>query len=285
MPSNARRRRRRLLPSSDFKMYRSLPMHLQIPMEDPLIVQDQWTILTRGVAIANPDDVQEVTDAGRLVSTECCGALTLTAIKTNGLITSELITVQVMDAFNNKALIRVFLTQLGSKKVTKVPAKDIEIKLAPVRTLAFSVHKCLVDEHFWHALLKGPAKAILDSMAVGPEQRINQIFSRRWMTKGRVVDKHEADSFGMLCLVENTDTKAWLARSGIDRNPIFISGKRNNEGQDQDEAHRVIWSGKTSKTLGCRLPWFQTMLVLYTNHPTPLGFESKHPDSLRHGLN
>ena len=115
---------------------------------DPLPVQDQWTILTRGVAIADPEEVQEVANAGRLVSTECCGALTLTSIKTNGPITSELITVQVTDAFNNKALIRVFLTQFGTKKVTKVPAKDIEMKLTPVRTLAFSVHRCLVEEHF-----------------------------------------------------------------------------------------------------------------------------------------
>ena len=111
----------------------------------------------------------------------------------------------------------------------KVPAKDIEIKLSPVRTLAFSVHKCLVDEQFWSTLLKGPAKAILESLTVGPEHKINQIFSRRWMTKGRVVDKHEAETFGMLCLVDNADTKSWPARSGTDRNPIFISGKRNND--------------------------------------------------------
>ena len=93
------------------------------PNGDPLAVQENWTIVTRGVAIADPAEVQEVADAGRLVSTECCGALTLSAIKTTGLITSELITVQVTDAFQNKALIRVFLTQLGSKKVMKVPAK------------------------------------------------------------------------------------------------------------------------------------------------------------------
>ena len=196
------------------------------------------------VVIADPAEVQEVADAGRLVSTECCGALTLSAIKTNGLITSELITVQVTDAFQNNALIRVFLTQLGSKKVMKVPAKDIEIKLSPVRTLALSVHKCLVDEPFWSALMKGPAKAILESMAIGPEQKINQIYSRRWMAKGRVVEKHEADTFGMLCLVDEAATKTWLARSGTDRNPIFISGKRHHNDAHQEEAHRVIWSGK-----------------------------------------
>ena len=216
------------------------------PNGDPLMVQENWTIVTRGVAIADPAEVQEVADAGRLVSTECCGALTLTAIKANGLITSELITVQVTDAFQNKALIRVFLTQLGSKKVMKVPAKDIEIKLSPLRTLAFSVHKCLVDEPFWLALMKGPAKAILESMAIGPEQKINQIYSRRWTAKGRVVEKQDAEEFGMLCLVEEAATKTWLARSGTDRNPIFISGKRQNDAHPE-EAHRVIWSGKCIK--------------------------------------
>ena len=39
--------------------------------------------------------------------------------------------------------------------------------------------------------MKGPAKAILESMAIGPEQKINQIYSRRWMAKGRVVVKHD----------------------------------------------------------------------------------------------
>ena len=235
-------------PTINFKLHDvSFPANaFTNPNGDSLVVQENWTIVTRGVAIADPVEVQEVADAGRLVSTECCGALTLTAIKTNGLITSELITVQVTEAFQNKALIRVFLTQLGSKKVMKVPAKDIEIKLSPLRTLAFSVHKCLVDEPFWLALMKGPAKAILESMAIGPEQKINQIYSRRWTAKGRVVEKQDAETFGMLCLVDEAATKTWLARSGTDRNPIFISGKRQNDAH-QEEAHRVIWSGKCIK--------------------------------------
>ena len=57
------------------------------PSGEQLIAQDNWTILTRGVAIADPVEVQEAADAGRLISTECCGALTLVAIKTSGLIT------------------------------------------------------------------------------------------------------------------------------------------------------------------------------------------------------
>eukprot|EP00434_Breviolum_minutum_P006771 symbB.v1.2.005974.t1/scaffold344.1/size224651/16 len=130
------------------------------PNGDPLMVQENWIIVTRGVAIADPAEVQEVADAGRLVSTECCGALTLTAIKANGLITSELITVQVTDAFQNKALIRVFLTQLGSKKVMKAKWQVRVLKkyqdgrflvgsdtVKPDQRLAMNGQEILIVEH------------------------------------------------------------------------------------------------------------------------------------------
>ena len=217
------------------------------PSGDHLRVQENWSILTRGIAIADHEELQETVNASRLVSTECCAALTLAEIKGSGPITSELVTVQVTDAFGNKALIRVFMTQLGSKKVTKVPPKDTEIKLSPVRALSFVVHKCLVDDQFWEALMKGPAKAILESLAVGPDLKISQIFSRRWTLKNRIVDKFEADAFGMLGLVENSDPKAWLARSGTGRCPVFITSKRNGEDISLDESHRIIWTGKSYK--------------------------------------
>ena len=216
------------------------------PSGEPTPVQSQWTIMTRGIGIADPNEVQDVADSGRLVTTDHCAAITLTAIQVKAPIISEQVTVQVTDGFGNLALIRVYVTQFGTKKIMKQPTKDAEVELTPSGIVAMTVYQHLVDDGFWSSMMKGPARAILESLECDKEMKINHIYSRRWTKNGKIVDKQEAEIFSMLCVVPKADVKKWLVKSGVSRQPIFTTSKRK-DGETPQEAHRIIWTGRSLK--------------------------------------
>ena len=126
------------------------------PSGEPIPVQNQWTIMTRGIGIADPTEVQDVADSGRLVTTDCCAAVTLTAIQVKTPIISEQVTVQVTDGFGNLALIRVYVTQFGTKKIMKQPTKDAEVELTQQVLLPWQSIKIwlmMVSGHLWWKVL------------------------------------------------------------------------------------------------------------------------------------
>ena len=85
----------------------------------------------------------------------------------------------------------MYVTQFGTKKITKQPTKDAEVELTPSGIVAMNVYKHLVDDGFWSSVMKGPARAILESLECDKDMKINHIYSRRWTKKGKIVDKQE----------------------------------------------------------------------------------------------
>ena len=68
-----------------------------------------------------------------------------------------------------------------------------------------------------------------ESLECDKEMKINHIYSRRWTKNGKIVDKREAEIFSMLCVVPKTDVKKWLVKSGVSRQPVFTTTKRNGD--------------------------------------------------------
>ena len=64
---------------------------------------------------------------------------------------------------------------------------------------------------------------------------------------GKIVDKQEAVNFSMLCVVPKADVKKWLVKSGVSRQPVFTTTKRNGDEVNPPDAHRIMWTGKCLK--------------------------------------
>ena len=129
----------------------------------------------------------------------------------------------------------------------KQPTKDAEVELTPSGIVAMTVYQQLVDDGFWSSMMKGPARAILESLECDKEMKINHIYSRRWTKNGKIVDKQEAEIFSMLCVVPKTDVKKWLVKSGVSRQPVFTTTKGNGDEVNPPDTHRIMWTGKSLK--------------------------------------
>eukprot|EP00438_Fugacium_kawagutii_P011887 Skav219168 [mRNA] locus=scaffold648:314526:317786:+ [translate_table: standard] len=205
-----------------------------------------WAPTSRGLAIGNKEEIKKFAQQGKLLSTEANSALSLEYIDAVAPVTCTATTVSVSDGTGNQALLKVYLTHFGAKPVVKTPMTNGTVSLPRTRTISINVFKCHVDEGFWTALMKSPAKTILGTLQDASPLPVAQIWSRRWNLGNKTTEPGLATSFSMLASVDEPDYKKWLQRSGLTATPVYINGKRDPGSTDHATEFRVLWIGKSN---------------------------------------
>eukprot|EP00438_Fugacium_kawagutii_P030882 Skav213473 [mRNA] locus=scaffold3211:328632:331034:- [translate_table: standard] len=220
----------------------------EIPSGQKLTPYHTWSTTHRGVAIATLDQVRPYLLQDKQLSLEVCTALVSQKVESGDHIKVEPAEVMVTDESRNRALIRIFMIHFGAvrPKPAALRGADVMIESQPSSVIVTNVYRYLVDADFWETLKKSPAKTILQSIFRNQEMTsVHQIWSRRWQKSMKQVDPNDAENFSMLLRVPTADVSAWLKRSGVGAQPIFVATKIIADEQPPEEAHRVIWIGKT----------------------------------------
>lgn len=207
-------------------------------------VSPSWSPVSRGIAVADVSQISVHAMEATLLTNEANSVITSESVQCQKPITSEEVVVPVMDKAGGQALVRLYVTHFGAKKVIRAPAKDAIIDLPACRTIALTMYKEMTEESMWQQLVQSPVKTVLSVIRDKPnEMEILQVWSRRW-GQGAVGDPMNASCFSFLASINAASLPKWLSCSGLTNPPVFVTGKRN-QGEQMTQSNRVIWCGKS----------------------------------------
>eukprot|EP00438_Fugacium_kawagutii_P001680 Skav224187 [mRNA] locus=scaffold1975:341606:344758:+ [translate_table: standard] len=227
----------------NIKQVRFLPRSFMIMNAHYVDPQPTWSAATRGIAVADVMEINELAHQGKLLTTDANSVLTTEKPDCMDQVTSEQVVVPVQDQSSNKALLRLWVTHFGQKKVIRAPEQNGSISLEKAHTLALHVHRELVDEEFWSRMTLGPVKTIL-SVIKGEGMKTSQVYSRRWTLNGRQCEPKMATAFSVLAMVDESQVGEWIQKSGMTQPVIFVQIKKQEDGSDLTDSYRIIWLGK-----------------------------------------
>lgn len=207
-------------------------------------VQPTWSPVSRGIACADVSQIIEYASEATILSNEANTAITTEPVQCQHPITSEAVIAPVKDRAGGQALVRLYLTHFGAKKVVRVPGKDAAVSLPACRTIAITVYREMMDESMWQQIAKAPVKTVLSVIRESPrDMEVLQVWSRRWGPGTTFGDPANATSFSFLASVNEASLPKWLSCSGLTSPPVFVTGKKNDNEQ-AIQSNRVIWCGK-----------------------------------------
>ena len=204
-----------------------------------------WTVGSKGLSIASVEEIQPYLDQKRLLTTDSNSVLLPKPVEVNDPFKIEAHEVPVKDPYGNRAIIRLWIVHLGQKPIVRAPKTNGDVQLTDMSTLVISVVKDQVDPTTWDSIVGAPAKTVIRLLVQDQKNmEIHQVWSRRWTSKGRMVDAKMADSFSMLITIPKSDTNEWLVLSGVGGQPVYVSPKVAKDEQLPEDQFRVIWLGK-----------------------------------------
>eukprot|EP00438_Fugacium_kawagutii_P015682 Skav235305 [mRNA] locus=scaffold520:244172:247198:- [translate_table: standard] len=227
----------------DIKQLQFIPRSFMIMNAHCVDPMPSFSAASRGLSVADMCEVAEFARQGKIITSEACSVLTLHRPPATDQVTTEQLVVPVEDASKNRALVRVWITHFGQKKVIRAPEQNMNIKLEPSHTLAIHMHRELVGNDVWSRLIEGPVKYIM-SILKDKNMQTTQVFSRRWTIDGKQCEPKIATAFSVLITVDQSQLEMWLARSGMTSPIVFVQIKKQEDGKDSTGSYRVIWLGK-----------------------------------------
>eukprot|EP00438_Fugacium_kawagutii_P021207 Skav201604 [mRNA] locus=scaffold152:871969:881890:+ [translate_table: standard] len=227
----------------DIKQVRFLPRSFMIMNAHYVDPQPTWSAATRGIAVAELAEINEMAHQGKILTSDANSVLTTERPDCTDQVTTEQVIVPVQDQSMNKALIRLWVTHFGQKKVIRAPEQNGSISLEKAHTLALHVHRELVDEEFWSQMVLGPVKTILNVIK-GEGMKTSQVYSRRWTLNGKQCEPKLSTAFSVLVKVDESQVDDWLEKSGMTQPVIFVQIKKQEDGSDLTDSYRIIWLGK-----------------------------------------
>eukprot|EP00438_Fugacium_kawagutii_P035760 Skav202573 [mRNA] locus=scaffold104:62490:64364:- [translate_table: standard] len=205
--------------------------------------RDQWSAASRGLSIADVAEINEFAHQGKLLTGEANSVLTIDQPDCQDSVKTQQLVIPVEDQLSNRALVKLWMTHFGQKVIIKAPEQNASVQLETLHVLALHVYRDHAGEEYWHKLLAGPAKTLLQTIR-DDSMSTTQVFSRRWTLDNRPCDPKTADAFSMLITVDESQISKWLSKCGLTHPAIFVQIKRNDEGSDMTKSYRVIWLGK-----------------------------------------
>eukprot|EP00438_Fugacium_kawagutii_P008457 Skav217438 [mRNA] locus=scaffold1729:386153:403995:+ [translate_table: standard] len=214
-------------------------------------VDPQWSPVTKGIAVAQMDEVRRYVEKGDLLTQESNTAIVAEEVAPHAQIKTERITVQVTDGKSNQAIISATLIHFGARPIIRVPTTDGEVDTQETATIAVQIYKDMVEPDVWSALLGGPVKVLLRTLQPSRDDTpVLNIWSRRWSSGSAQVEPRMANEFSVLMSIPSNQSNEWLRKSGTLNLPCFVSLRRGQKDVHAMETHRVIWIANTQAVLG-----------------------------------
>ena len=150
------------------------------------------------------------------------------------------------DQRGNSLLLKGWLIQFGTKKITQGQVKDMQITLEVCNTLAVTAFRDEWQEKKadWKDLVAGPAKLVIDTLSIEADG-IYEVWGRSWRKNNHPIQPDDAASFRIWLKVKATSAVRPLDKSGFTFPPFYVETKLDKDQDMQMQRDfRIMWIPK-----------------------------------------
>ena len=157
------------------------PNQFQVVNGHWLQIQTTIQALVESVAIATTEELQPIVANEKVLGPGAHAAIMMEQFPNLPTPFSQVQkSMEVVDNMGNHALIKIWLIQLGTKKVVKSNPKDAQANTEATTTTCIKAFFNLLDEGTWNEIVRSPVKSILKCLWGEAKVSVADVWSRRF---------------------------------------------------------------------------------------------------------